>query len=46
MEIFVGILEDVGAAVSAAQAAFPVWSKMKPAAKRNIFNKAADNYGI
>ncbi|KAF1846165.1 aldehyde dehydrogenase [Cucurbitaria berberidis CBS 394.84] len=35
-------LEDVKAAVSAAQSAFPAWSKMKPAAKRAIFTKAAD----
>jgi len=35
-------LEDVKAAVSAAKAAFPVWSKMKPSAKRAIFMKAAD----
>ncbi|KAF2029496.1 aldehyde dehydrogenase [Setomelanomma holmii] len=35
-------LEEVEAATSAAQAAFPVWSKMKPAAKRAIFMKAAD----
>jgi acyl-CoA reductase-like NAD-dependent aldehyde dehydrogenase len=35
-------LEHVKAATSAAQAALPVWSKMKPAAKRAIFMKAAD----
>jgi acyl-CoA reductase-like NAD-dependent aldehyde dehydrogenase len=35
-------LEDVKAATSAAQAAFPIWSKMKPTAKRAIFMKAAD----
>jgi acyl-CoA reductase-like NAD-dependent aldehyde dehydrogenase len=35
-------LEDVEAATSAAQAAFPMWSKMKPTAKRAIFMKAAD----
>lgn len=33
---------DAEAAVSAAEAAFPAWSKMKPAAKRTIFMKAAD----
>jgi acyl-CoA reductase-like NAD-dependent aldehyde dehydrogenase len=35
-------LDDVKAAASAAQKAFPLWSKMKPAAKRAIFLKAAD----
>jgi acyl-CoA reductase-like NAD-dependent aldehyde dehydrogenase len=35
-------LEHVKTATSAAQAAFPKWSKMKPAAKRDIFMKAAD----
>ncbi|CAO2649770.1 Nn.00g010620.m01.CDS01 [Neocucurbitaria sp. VM-36] len=35
-------LEDAKAAVSAAEAAFPAWSKMKPTAKRAIFMKAAD----
>jgi acyl-CoA reductase-like NAD-dependent aldehyde dehydrogenase len=35
-------LEDAKAATEAAQAAFPAWSKMKPAAKRAIFMKAAD----
>jgi acyl-CoA reductase-like NAD-dependent aldehyde dehydrogenase len=35
-------LEHVKSAASAAQAAFPSWSKMKPAAKRAIFMKAAD----
>lgn len=35
-------LEDVKAATSAAQAAFPSWSKMKPTAKRAVFLKAAD----
>ena len=35
-------LEDVDAAVSAAKAAFPVWSKTKPAARRDVFLKAAD----
>ncbi|KAF2822532.1 salicylaldehyde dehydrogenase [Ophiobolus disseminans] len=35
-------LEDAEAATSAAQAAFPAWSKMKPAEKRAIFMKAAD----
>lgn len=34
--------EDVKAAISAAQSAFPIWSKMKPTAKRDIFMKAAD----
>ncbi|KAH7406467.1 aldehyde dehydrogenase domain-containing protein [Phaeosphaeria sp. MPI-PUGE-AT-0046c] len=35
-------LEDAKAATKAAQAAFPKWSKLKPAAKREIFMKAAD----
>lgn len=35
-------VEDVAAAAEAAQKAFPAWSKMKPAAKRAIFMKAAD----
>lgn len=35
-------LDEVKSAVSAAKAAFPAWSKMKPAAKRSIFLKAAD----
>jgi acyl-CoA reductase-like NAD-dependent aldehyde dehydrogenase len=35
-------LKDVKSAVSAAKAAFPAWSKMKPSAKRSIFLKAAD----
>ena len=35
-------LEDAKAAISAAQAAFPAWSKMKPTAKRAVFTKAAD----
>jgi len=35
-------LDDVSAAVAAAQAAFPAWAKMKPAARRNIFMKAAE----
>jgi acyl-CoA reductase-like NAD-dependent aldehyde dehydrogenase len=35
-------LEDAGAAIKAAQAAFKEWSKTKPAAKRAIFMKAAD----
>jgi acyl-CoA reductase-like NAD-dependent aldehyde dehydrogenase len=35
-------LDDVKAATSAAQAAFPAWSKIKPTAKRAIFMKAAD----
>jgi acyl-CoA reductase-like NAD-dependent aldehyde dehydrogenase len=35
-------LEDVKSAISAAKAAFPAWSKMKPSAKRAIFMKAAD----
>jgi acyl-CoA reductase-like NAD-dependent aldehyde dehydrogenase len=34
-------LDDVKAATSAAQAAFPAWWKMKPTAKRAIFLKAA-----
>lgn len=36
------LLDDVEAATSAAQAAFPAWSRMKPPAKRAIFMKAAD----
>jgi acyl-CoA reductase-like NAD-dependent aldehyde dehydrogenase len=35
-------IEDVKNAVSAAKAAFPAWSKMKPSAKRDIFLKAAN----
>ena len=35
-------LEDVKSAISAAKAAFPAWSKLKPSAKRAIFMKAAD----
>lgn len=35
-------VDDAKAATKAAQAAFPAWSKMKPAAKRAIFMKAAD----
>ncbi|KAF1968001.1 salicylaldehyde dehydrogenase [Bimuria novae-zelandiae CBS 107.79] len=35
-------LEDVKNAVDAAQAAFPAWSKTKPAARRDIFLKASD----
>ncbi|ORX97392.1 Aldehyde/histidinol dehydrogenase [Clohesyomyces aquaticus] len=35
-------LDDVSAAVSAAQAAFPPWSKTKPAFRRGILLKAAD----
>jgi len=35
-------LEDAKNAASAAQAAFPAWAKLKPAAKRDIFMKAAD----
>jgi acyl-CoA reductase-like NAD-dependent aldehyde dehydrogenase len=35
-------LEHVKTATSAAHAAFPAWSKMKPAQKRAIFMKAAD----
>ena len=35
-------LEDVENATAAAQAAFPGWAKLKPAAKRDIFMKAAD----
>lgn len=34
--------KDAAEAVEAAQAAFPAWSKMKPAARRDIFLKAAD----
>lgn len=34
--------DEVQAAASAAKAAFPGWSKMKPSAKRAIFLKAAD----
>ncbi|EOD46582.1 hypothetical protein GTA08_BOTSDO11740 [Neofusicoccum parvum] len=33
---------DVDAALQAAKAAFPAWSKTKPAARRTILNKAAD----
>ncbi|KAJ7756220.1 Aldehyde/histidinol dehydrogenase [Mycena metata] len=33
---------DADAAVAAASAAFPAWSKTKPAARRNILLKAAD----
>lgn len=33
---------DADAAVSAASAAFPIWSKTKPAARRTILLKAAD----
>jgi acyl-CoA reductase-like NAD-dependent aldehyde dehydrogenase len=35
-------LEDVKSAIDAAQAAFPTWAKTKPAARRDIFLKAAD----
>ncbi|KAL6702798.1 hypothetical protein ACN47E_000934 [Coniothyrium glycines] len=35
-------LEDADAAVAAAKAAFPAWTRVKPAAKRAIFFKAAD----
>ncbi|KAF2013945.1 aldehyde dehydrogenase [Aaosphaeria arxii CBS 175.79] len=35
-------LSDVSSAIEAAQAALPQWSKTKPAAKRDIFLKAAD----
>jgi acyl-CoA reductase-like NAD-dependent aldehyde dehydrogenase len=35
-------LEEAKSATAAAQAAFPAWAKMKPAAKRAIFMKAAD----
>lgn len=35
-------LDDARNAAAAAQAAFPAWAKMKPAAKRDIFMKAAD----
>jgi acyl-CoA reductase-like NAD-dependent aldehyde dehydrogenase len=34
-------VDDVQAAAAAAQAAFPAWAKMKPAARRDIFMKAA-----
>ncbi|KAF8206773.1 Aldehyde/histidinol dehydrogenase [Mycena galopus ATCC 62051] len=34
--------EDVDAAVAAASAAFPSWSKIKPTTRRNILLKAAD----
>ncbi|KAF2186690.1 salicylaldehyde dehydrogenase [Zopfia rhizophila CBS 207.26] len=34
--------EDAQSAVSAAQAAFPAWTKTKPTVRRNIFLKAAD----
>jgi acyl-CoA reductase-like NAD-dependent aldehyde dehydrogenase len=33
---------DADAALAAASAAFPAWSKIKPAARRTIFMKAAD----
>ncbi|KAJ7638745.1 aldehyde dehydrogenase domain-containing protein [Roridomyces roridus] len=33
---------DADAALAAASAAFPIWSKTKPAARRNILLKAAD----
>lgn len=35
-------LDDVKAAASAAQAAFPAWAKLKPSARRDIFLKASD----
>lgn len=35
-------LEHVSSAASAAQTAFPAWAKLKPAARRTIFLKAAD----
>ncbi|KAF2875854.1 aldehyde dehydrogenase domain-containing protein [Massariosphaeria phaeospora] len=35
-------LDDVHAAISAAQDAFPAWSKTRPAARRTILLKAAD----
>ncbi|KAJ4368506.1 hypothetical protein N0V86_009411 [Didymella sp. IMI 355093] len=35
-------LEDAKNATAAAHAAFPAWARMKPAAKRDIFMKAAD----
>ena len=35
-------VEDAQKATAAALAAFPAWAKMKPAAKRDIFMKAAD----
>jgi len=34
-------IEDAKNATAAAQAAFPAWAKLKPAAKRDIFMKAA-----
>jgi acyl-CoA reductase-like NAD-dependent aldehyde dehydrogenase len=34
-------VEDAKNATAAAQAAFPAWAKLKPAAKRDIFMKAA-----
>lgn len=35
-------LDDVKSAIEAAQAAFPAWARTKPAARRDIFLKAAD----
>jgi acyl-CoA reductase-like NAD-dependent aldehyde dehydrogenase len=35
-------VDDVSAAIDAATAAFPAWSKTKPTARRNILLKAAD----
>lgn len=35
-------LDEVASAISAAQSAFPAWSKTKPSARRDIFLKAAD----
>jgi len=35
-------LSDVDNAIAAAQAAFPAWSKTKPATRRNILLKAAE----
>jgi acyl-CoA reductase-like NAD-dependent aldehyde dehydrogenase len=35
-------LEDVSSAIGAAKNAFPTWSRMKPAARRDILLKAAD----
>lgn len=35
-------LDDVASAISAAQTAFPAWSKTKPSARRDILLKAAD----
>lgn len=35
-------VEDANAAVAAAEAAFPAWSKVKPSARRDLLLKAAD----